>query len=73
MALLERHTSDWSYLLTENQTKICHDYMGMWQRECGTDPAQDESCLFNLCQDPWKTEIMDILRIRLLRFADVAI
>ena len=31
-----------------------HEYVGRWQRECGTDPAQDESCLFNLCQDPRK-------------------
>ena len=51
---LERHTSDWSYLLTEQQAKFCLDYMGMWQRECGTDPTQDESCLFNLCQNPLK-------------------
>ena len=34
--------------------RTCLGSMGMWQRECGTDPAQDESCLFNLCQDPRK-------------------
>ena len=51
---LERHTTDWSYLLTEQQATFCHDYMGRWQRECGADPTQDESCLFNLCQNPLK-------------------
>ena len=54
LALLERHTSDWSYLLAEHHIRFCHEYMGMWQRECGTDPEQDESCLFNVCQDPRK-------------------
>ena len=49
---LAGRTSDWSYLLTEVQVKACNDYTGMWQRECGTDPAQDDSCLFDLSQNP---------------------
>ena len=49
---LAGHTSNWSYLLTKAQVKACKDYMVMWQRECGTDPAQDDSCLFDLNQNP---------------------
>ena len=49
---LAGHTSDWSYLLTKVQVKACKDYMGMWQQEFGTDPAQDDSCLFDLNQNP---------------------
>ena len=49
---LTKASPDWTYLLSESETKHLHGYLAMWKAVTGTEPHTDKNCLFNLSQNP---------------------